>query len=120
MTAADTAMPRPFLPPWIPVLLAVVRVRRLWIPVPLVLLWPLLLIAWAVGAVMVAVLAARRGLRVGPALWLLWCAMGALRGLHVDITPAPRPGVERARGATAPAAEHRGESHPTRVFVWIV
>lgn len=120
MTAARPVIPLPRLPVWIPVLLAVVRLRRLWLPIPLVLLWPLLLPAWAVAAAFVTVLAARRGAPVGPALWQLWCALGALRGLHVDISPAPRPAVEPRGASNRAAARHQGKSRPARVFVWIV
>lgn len=68
----------------IPPALLVLRVGRVWLPLPIFLLWPLVLIAWiVVGALWLLWGLPRRG-RLRMMLNLL-AALNALRGLSVDV-----------------------------------
>lgn len=96
-------------------MLAVVRIGRAWLPLPLVLLWPLLVVAWLLVAMIAAVFAARHGRPVASTLWALWCVLGSLRGTLVDIRPA-RPTRRRPAGNGAQA----DSTPPRRVSVWLV
>ncbi len=54
--------------------------RRLWIPVPVLLLWPLWLVGWVVWVVLWPT-----GLRAGYYLWTVLVSATQLSGLEVDV-----------------------------------
>ena len=77
-----------------PPAVALLRFGPMWVPLPLVLLWPLLYLALAVGGL---VEAAKGGVAL-PLTRTVCVALGQLHGVKVD--------VESATG--------------TRVFLWLV
>ncbi len=68
----------------IPPALLILRIGRFWLPLPIFLLWPLVLLGWIiVGALWLLWGLPRRG-RLRMTLNLL-AALNALRGLSVDV-----------------------------------
>lgn len=67
-------------------LIGVGQQRSLWVPVPVVLLWPLWVSGWLIWAFM-------RGLHVPGhrQLWLLLSLSGRLSGLRLDIRSKEGP-----------------------------
>jgi hypothetical protein len=79
----------------IPPLLIYVRIGRVPLPLPLVLLWPLLL-GLLVCAAVILPLVPLRGMTVRQrvhAPFALWSMLAALRGLRTDVRPAHGPSV---------------------------
>ncbi len=123
-------MPFAFIPSWIPPVFALLRLKRVWLPLPVLLLWPLLLVAWLLFGVGLVVMPRAPGM-VGSRgrlrmWWRLWCVLGALRGLSIQVRTAAngvagdklRHVEPSARGGGRPASPAR--SRPTRFTLWVI
>ena len=77
------------VPRWIPPVFVLLRLGRAWLPLPVVVVWPLLLLAWLLLGVALLVTPRQAWLpRHRDRLrtwWTLWCLLGALRGLSVNV-----------------------------------